>query len=340
MKKHFLSDILLTLFILVALLTACKAGSDRQPRPSDIQVKIQLGQQHNIEYAGFYMAADEGFFADEGLFVELLEGGNAPSGDLIDPIVEVDSGRADFGVVNADLLLATRTTGTPVVAIATIYQRSPLAFISLADKNIRRPEDLVGVTIGVDRDSSSGLVLFAMLDEKGIAPADLRLVHGADLSNDLLIDGEVDVLDAYITRQLVELEMQGYDINAILVSDYGFDVYPNVIFTTEDNITNRPELVESFLRATVHGMQSMIAEPEQAAILAMDYNDAYTRELATEQISRSLPLVNPIGSVPGMMNEEGWLASKQVAEGYGIVYPIDINDAYTLTFLNAIYAGE
>ena len=114
------------------------------------------------------MAEAKGYYADEGLDVELMGGGFDEDGNFISPVDKVLSGEADFGVLSGDLLLANRAEGKPLVAIASIYQRSPAAFASLAKNNIKRPSDLVGKTVMIDLGSATGLVYKALLSSQGI----------------------------------------------------------------------------------------------------------------------------------------------------------------------------
>jgi NitT/TauT family transport system substrate-binding protein len=102
-------------------------------------ITIQLGWTHQAQFAGLYAAVQQGFFAEEGLDVTFVPGGSG-----IDILAPVLAGTAQFGVMSADELILARAAGKPVKAIATVYQRSPVTFISLAAKNIKTPQDFVG----------------------------------------------------------------------------------------------------------------------------------------------------------------------------------------------------
>src|SRR5262245_7118402 len=115
------------LIVLTLLLAACS-------KPEAQKVRVQLAWVPTIEYSPFYVAQDSGFYADEGLSPEFFNGGFDANGAPIDQIAQVVDGKADFGMASADLLLSSRSTGAPIVAIAAFYQRSPIAFISMADK--------------------------------------------------------------------------------------------------------------------------------------------------------------------------------------------------------------
>jgi NitT/TauT family transport system substrate-binding protein len=351
-KLHTISDIskethvthkyLVGILVALLLLTACggtPADFRSTGETATTPTSIQFSWVHTIEFAGFYMAEANGYYAEEGLDVELKGGGFDEDGNYIPPVETVLNGDADFGVLSGDLLLSNRAEGKPIVAIASIYQRSPAAFASLAENNIRRPSDLVGKTVMIDLGSSNGLIYKALLSSQGIDYDSVNTLPRTDFSNDPLINGEADVLDIFITNEPVALAQQGIDINMILASDYGFDVYANAIFTTEDMLANNPDLVERFLRATLRGTQSAIDNPEEAAALSVSYNDALSLEAEAESMQRSLPLLKPAGSEIGMMRPEVWeLTHDILLEQEVLLEPLDIDSAYTMKFLDGIYS--
>ncbi len=333
-----IKDIVLGLLALPILaLSACTGSAQQaqQPIPEE-SVSVQLSWIHTIEFAGFYMAQDRNHYSQEGLAVELRAGGNDANGNYIDPLREVAEGRATFGVTDGGLLLIARANGDPVVAIATIYQRHPLAFVSLADKNIERPQDLVGRTVDI-ADNSKAMFL-SMLSAVGVPQSQVNLHTRTDYTIDPLVNGQMDVIEAWITNEIVDLELGGYEFNMILPSDYGIDMYPDVIFTTEETIANRPEMVEKFLRATLRGVQDAIDDPAEAATLSVSYNSDLNVDRETRAMERSLPLLNPSGSKLGMMTPEHWETTQQILLAQGLLSePLDVSTAYTMTFLNSIY---
>jgi ABC-type nitrate/sulfonate/bicarbonate transport system substrate-binding protein len=281
------------------------------------------------------MADSKGYYAGEGLDVTLKELGEKT------PIEQVVAGEADFGLTSADTLLRGRADGAPVVAIATLYQRSPVAFISLAEKNITTPQDLIGKNVVVHFEGVTGIVYEAMLKTQGIELSQINNMPRTDFSNEPLLSGQADVLDAFITNQPVQLAQEGHEINAILPSDYGVDIYANVIFTTEDMIANKPDLVEHFLRATIQGIQAALDDPEGAAASTVTYNANLNLESETESMLRSLPLLNPGGSRPGMMTAENWEITHQILADQGLLSkPLDVSQAYTLAFLEKIHNSQ
>ncbi len=326
---------ILILLLGIGVVIALAGCGSNQPAAAAVPaspVTVQLAWVHSVEYSGFYFAEENGYYAEEGLAVELAELGSAG------PIQRVVAGEAQFGITSGDTLVTARAEGSPIVAVATIYQRSPVAFISLAEKNISRPQDLVGAKVLVHFDGTTGLVYNAMLSSVGIDPSRINSVPRTNFGNDPLLTGQVDVMDAFVTNQPVQLALDGHQINAILASDYGIDVYANIIFTSEEIIAQDPDMVERFLRATVRGMQSAVDNPEVAAALALRYNPELSLESEVESMRRSLPLIDPADSFPGHMTAENWQTTYQILLDQGFMSgPLDVEAGYTLTFLEKIY---
>ena len=128
------------LLALALTLAACLPAST--PTQSPTPVTVQLAWTHLPQFAGLYAADQHGYFSAEGLDVTFVEGG--PKVDKLTPVLD---GTAQFGMAGPDELILARSEGKPLRAVATVYRRSPIVFISLTEKGITRPQDFVGKTI-------------------------------------------------------------------------------------------------------------------------------------------------------------------------------------------------
>ncbi|MEO7913337.1 MAG: ABC transporter substrate-binding protein [Roseiflexaceae bacterium] len=333
------NPVLLVYLLAVALLLASCGTNIATPVASlpPANVKVQLSWIPTIEYAGFYIAEDKGYYAEQALTVNLLAGGEDAQGNYINSIDTVLHGQADFGVASGSNLLQARANKAPLVAVASIYQRHPLGFTSLAAKHIMQPRDLIGKTIQIAPDSV--LLLQAMLTAQGIDPALVKTEERTDFTIAPLLSGKADVIDTFVTNELVTLKFQHQAVNNLLPFEYGIQEYPNVIFTTEKMIADHPDVVERFLRATLHGLQSAITDPQPVGALSIKHNSSLDLKSETEAMFQSVPLLNPSGSQPGMMTVAIWDATHQMLLDQNVLkQPLDVKAAYTLLFLDKIYA--
>jgi ABC-type nitrate/sulfonate/bicarbonate transport system substrate-binding protein len=142
------------------------------------------------------------------------------------------------------------------------------------------------------------------------------------------------LLATRVTPDTNKIDYQKEDSSVILLRVMDSAPTPNVIFVTEDTIQNRPELVESFLRATLRGYEESIADTEMAARTSVEFNSEpnYEDELASMRVSISL-IALPDTAI-GMMNPNIWQLSYELLQD-GDVLPADFNVtiSYNFSFL-------
>lgn len=332
--RNILSICILT----VALLVGCGPQQAAVPTllpPSELS--IQLGWTYDYSLAGFFSAEKNNHFAAQNLKVKLEEGGFV-NGTYVDPIDEVVNGSVNFGLSSASSLIAARAQGKPVVGIMALLQRSPNAVISLADKKILRPQDLVGHTVAVAEGGAEQIYL-AMLKTQNIDPKSIHTIPRTDFGIDGLMKGDFDAIVGWITNEGVLVKEAGQEPSFILFSDYGVETYTSLLFTTEDMIKNHPQDVQRFVQSVVQGLQDEVANPDQA----IDYTLQYGKELQrTPQLTRiqvTIPLIHPAESKIGLMDATIWDFTHQMLLDEKVISkPIDINAVYDLSFVNKIYA--
>jgi PAS domain S-box-containing protein len=227
------------------------------------KVTLQLKWTHGFQFAGYYAAQQQGYYAAEGLEVSLQEG--RPD-RLALPMVQ--SGAAEFGVSGMEVFQAYEQ-GEPLVALGVVFQHSPYVLISLKAAGIKRPKDLVGRRV-MFAGNQGKAEAFAMLKAEGIAPEALQIVTPAWDLNELL-QGRVDVLSAYATDEPHTLRLRGAELNLLHPRDYGVDFYGDLLFTTQGYVEAHPGTVQAFRRASLRGWEYAMNNPEAmiTAILQM-----------------------------------------------------------------------
>jgi NitT/TauT family transport system substrate-binding protein len=319
------------------LFTGCGGAASTAPTeaPKDT-LTYQMGWVHEYSSAPFYMAIANGHYTKENLDVKLTVGGFNDKG-AIDPIEQLTSGAADFTEASVFALLQARANGKPVVAIATLNQRSPFAIISLTDNGIVRPQDLVGKTVAV-ADGGATLEYQSLIRSQSIDPTKVNQVARTSFGIDPLVNGEVDAFGGWIINEGVALTESGAKPSFLLLSDYGIDTYDLLILTTEDMVAKNPDKVERFLRATLAGIQDTIAAPEKAIDTTLTYDKTLDRDAQLRRLQSFIPLIQPAGTQLGMMNSEIWQFNYQLMLDNGLLtQPQDITKAYTMEFLNKLY---
>lgn len=320
---------LLFIFLGVLIISGC---SSITPSQAVDEISVRLKWTHGVQFAGLYIAEEQGFFAEEGLSVTLKEGGLD-----FNELELVASGQDDFGILGAQSILGGRSDGVPVKAVATIFQISPSVYFSLAESGIERPEDFTGKRVMVFPNDK---ILVIMLNNMGV---NMDQIIALPPSNDLasLYVGEEDVWTGYVTNQVVRARLDGYEINVIYPSDYGIFEYGDCIIATDDMIQNNPELTERFVRAAMQGWRYAIEHPDEAAAVTAQYSDVEDEVFLFESMKAQIPLIHNGEAPIGWMVLEDWQTMCEI-----LLNPshceseLELSDVFTLQILKAVYGIE
>lgn len=312
------------------LLAACLAGSTTEPERQP--VTVQLRWTHQAQFAGFYAAELNGDYEAEGLAVSLAAGG--PNVDLQQPLLD---GSVQFSVMGAAEMLLARSEGRPLVAIATIYRRSPLVLMAMSDSGITRPQDFAGKRIRVVLDTEP--TFRAMMARIGLSDDDYTVVDTEDFEQ-AFYSGDVDVTVGYVTNEAIAAREAGHEINLIYPGDYGVHFYADTIVTTDELIETNPELVTSFLRATLRGWRWAIENAEAASALGLEYDSDLDPAHELAHMTASVPLIHTGQNHLGWMSSMDWSGMQRALLDQGVLdEPVVLEDAFTLDFLEAVYGG-
>ena len=237
------------------------------------KIVLQLKWFHQFQFAGYYAAKEKGFYDEVGLNVEIRQR------DLkYNNIDEVINGNAQYGVADSILILY-RLKQQPVVIVSPIFQHSPSVFISLKKKNISSIYELNNKDILFYPNNTDGFSLLAMIKKFNL---DVNLVRERYKDDYMrLIKNEVDVMPAYIANEPFLFKEKGYDVNIINPTNYGFDMYGDMLFTNEDEAKNNPIRVEKFKEATLKGWKYALENKEEIIQLI---NEKYSKEKSIEHL--------------------------------------------------------
>ena len=316
MKKNLLVGLIVFL-VIVAGVAVFLINTGRQ---SDVDnVTLRLKWLHQSQFAGYYAAEQEGFYKEEGIDVKIV-----PSGAETPSIQIVAGGSEQFGISGMSQLIEARAKGIPVVALATTYRKNPLIWFGI-DKNIQTPQDLVGKKVGLTVGSNSDLLFRAMLKKNGVDIEDINIVP-VKYNLALLLEGEVDMYEGYLTDQPISAELAGYETYILNPSDYGIYFYGDTLFTTEKVIQENPDLVKRFTRATIKGWQFAYDNPEKAVDYVLMYSNQLNREQEMRGMETSLELIQPDDKPIGTIEMDVVKQIQDLLVDYGILEsPIDLD---------------
>ena len=217
---------LLAAALLAAGMVACGGGGAEPGAPEGATLILDF--QPNAVHSGIYATQANGYFKDEGIDLRIQE----PS-STADSAKLLETGRADFAVMDISDFGIARERGLDLVAIAAIVQR-PLAAVIARDRSeVRTPADLAGKTVGVTGVPSDDAVLDTVLRSGGVDPSDVkRVTIGFNAVADLAA-GKVDAATAFWNAEGVQLQQLGIPIREFRVDQFGAPRYPELLVVTK-----------------------------------------------------------------------------------------------------------
>lgn len=266
MKNKNLFALLLSAAV---FMTACGAQEQKTEAPkteeTDI-LRVASWSQPITEQTNLLVDEEKGFFKENGLDVTVIPG--AGGGDAIKNIL---SGQADVAFTDPGSLYFALDKGEKLKVMYNVYPQNVFNIVSLKEKNITKPEDLKGKTIGVySLSSGTHQNLLVMLNQVGLSEKDVNIVETGLLNFAPLMQGQVDATAATDTGLVVGKQKGLGDVNVLEVKDY-LNIPSDVFVVTEKTFEEKKDELEKFLKAYQTSAQWMIDNPEEAASLAKEY---------------------------------------------------------------------
>jgi putative hydroxymethylpyrimidine transport system substrate-binding protein len=251
--KKIAALLLAAMMLMTTLFTGCAnqngVGDDEELR----EINVVLDWYPNALHAFIYTAIERGYYKDEGLDVKIQFPANEN-----DALSLVAAGRAEIGLYyEHDIIQAVANQGIGVKSIGAVVQ-SPLNIIlSLADKNIQSPADLVGKTVGYAGTALSEALVQTMMEASGADFASVEMVNvGFELMSSMTT-GNVDAtIGCLVNHEVPQMEEEGFDVNYFMASGYGIPNYYEAVFLAGNQmIETEPEVLAGFLRASSKGFE-------------------------------------------------------------------------------------
>lgn len=227
------------------------------------KVTLQLKWFHQFQFAGYYAAKEKGFYSDLGLDVEIKER------DIkFNNVEQVINGEANYGVADSVLMLY-KAKKEPIVIVSPIFQHSPNTLISLKKTKINSLYDLEDKELLFYSNDTDGLSILSMLKKFNIK--NVKLIREREKEDFIrLIKNEADLMVGYLSNEPFYFLEKGIGINIINPAHYGFDLYGDMLFTSEEEALNHPDRVKKFKEASIKGWHYALNNKEE--IINLIYN--------------------------------------------------------------------
>lgn len=291
---------ILTAGVLMAGMTACGGGSSTEASKSDEksasvessavsegsetaessqeaetgdkelkEIDVVLDWYPNAIHTFLYEAANNGYFEEEGLKVNLI----SPA-ESIDAITFVASGKAQIGLTYPVEIVQANENDMPVKALAAVAQK-PLGCLCSLKENTDVTSDmssLKGKKVGYSGTAAGEAVIRTITRNAGLEDSDYELINvGFDLVTSLTTKSVDIVGGTFINDEVVTMENAGYELNVYNEEDYGVPLRYGLVMAVNDDAYNAdPETYKAFLRACDKGFQDMIADEDAALDVIMN----------------------------------------------------------------------
>ena len=297
-------------------------------------VSFVLDYSPNVNHTGIYVAIQKGWFAEEGIEVEIVPVPDDGSDALI------GSGGANMGVSYQDYIANSLASANPMpyTAIAAIVQHNTSGIMSRAEDGITSAKGMENHIYATWNMPIEQATIKQIVEADGGDYSKVKMVP-------YTVDDEVaglrakmfDTVWVYEWWAVQNAKLQDYPVNYFSFADMDpvFDYYTPVIAVNDAFAAENPELVKGFLRAAKRGYEYAAENPAEAATIlceAVPELDADLIQTAQEFIS---PEYISDASAWGEIDPARWAAFYQWLNDEGLVEnQLDVNAGYSLDYLS------
>ncbi len=320
--------------------TEAGAGGDGDCETVD-EVKLQLQWFAQAQFAGYYAAVDEGFYAARCLDVDIIEGGV----DIV-PQQQLGSGAVDYAISWVPKALVSREEGIDIVNVAQIFQRSGTLQVSFADAGISGPADFAGKKIG-NWGFGNEFEMLAGARSAGLEPgADFELVQ-QNFDMVALIQREIDAAQAMTYNEYAQvLEtvnpdtgelFQPEDLTVIDWNDVGTAMLQDAIWADGAKLGDEAyaDQTTRFIAASIEGWIWCRDNAEACVEVVLNNGTTLGASHQTWQLNEINKLIWPSPGGAGVMDTALWDQTIDVSLSEGVLGAAPDDAAYTTEYAQA-----
>lgn len=318
--------VLLAVSLAFTGLTGCASSGDT-PRPNE-DATLVLDFTPNAVHAGIYSATARGFDEGEGVHLHVV----APSAST-DSVKLLETGRANFAILDIHDLAIARERGQDIVGIMAIVER-PLAAL-IAGPGIRNPRQLEGRVVGVTGVPSDEAVMRSIVGGAGGDVHQLKPVTIGFNAVPALLTGRVAAATAFWSDEGVALTRRRPGFHSFRVDAYGAPSYPELVLcATRASLHSDPDLAHAVVRALVRGYGVTLNDPEGSAADLESQVPGLDPALVTAELGAVSPAFEARDGNVGELNLSTLRAWARWEARFGIVrHPPDVLRAFDPSFV-------
>lgn len=349
------SIVLLGLALVLVLIAACGEAAPKAAEPAKAacttpdKATLVLKWVAQAQFAGYYAAAEKGFYKDECLDIKIMPGGP----DII-PEQVVAGGSAQFGLDWLPSLLSAREQGTPLYNIAQVFQYSGMREISFKDCGIDTSAKLKGTSCVKGAEGKPRKIavwlggnefeLYATLAKLGIdREKDVEIVK-QPFDMNLLLERKVDAAAAMTYNEYAQVLEAGRKAEELAIIDFnkeGTAMLEDGIFVKEDWLKDakNQDIAARFLRASFRGWLYCRDNQKDCVDFVLKQGPALPRGHQTWMMNEINKLIWPSPKKIGFMDEAAFKQTADIALKFGVIKKAAGPEAYTTKIWEAAIKG-
>ncbi|AWI76127.1 taurine ABC transporter permease [Parazoarcus communis] len=321
------------------LVAACSFGLGQTHAADPVKVKFTLDWRFEGPSAPFLLAKSKGYFAAEGLDVE-IDAGNGSAG----AVTRVATGAYDMGFADFNALVEydAKTPGSKIQGIYMVYNSTPAAVFVLKKSGVTKPADLVGKTLAAPIFDGGRKAWPAFAKANGLAldAVKWQTVEPA-IRETLLARGDVDGITGFYFTSLLNLQARGVpsdQIVALKYPDNGVEFYGNTLIASPKMLSEQPKAVEGFVRAFNKALKETVASPDTAVLAVKERDPLINVALESQRLKLALDsvVVTPESRSLGLGAVDPERMKRSVAEAataFGLPATPDASTLFTAAYL-------
>jgi NitT/TauT family transport system substrate-binding protein len=289
------------------------------------------------DHAAYWVALDKGYYKAKGLDVTLEN--SKGSGDSI---AKVDTGRADAGLADAAVVIASKARGTTIKTVGMVFDKTPLNIFSLKSRPLAKPKDLEGATLGSPPGDAQRQMFPAFAKVNGIDASKVTWVNIEPAAKIAAVaEKRMDGVSDYTTGLPLYEKAAGKG-NVVMMpwANFGFDLYSMSIMASEKTMKERPKVLKDFLEASYMGWRDVMADPKAAMMIFKKRVPEIDVDAILENMMMGLDLMKTAQYAKegiGSIDDKRMCGSVDLVNTYmGLAKKVECNDVYTKDFYTKV----
>ena len=289
------------------------------------------------DHAAYWVALEKGYYRQRGLDVDMQN--SKGSGDSI---AKVDTGRADVGLADSAVVIASAARGTRIKVVGMVFDKSPLNIWSRKEATITKPKDLEGKSVAAPPGDGQRQMFPAFARLHGIDQSKVTWVNVEPAAKvPALAEKRVDAVADYTTGLPFYEKAIGKG-NAVMLpwADHGFDMYSMSIIASEKTMKERGPVLKAFLEASYLGWRDVMSDPKSALEIFKKRVPEIDLSIIEPNMMMGLDLMKTDRYAK---NGIGWMEEKKMCDSVdlvntymGVPTKVECKAVYTNEFLTRV----